>query len=97
MKQQNFLFVGGSQDGQVMALQNASPEMRFPVMNQTSAAYSAEVRPPSPTDAVKFTTERYLLERLRADEETFFLYRHESLTIADVLKKLLAGYKPEAS
>lgn len=95
MKQQNFLFVGGIQEGKILAFPEAQPEIRFPVLPPQKVEPLGYLD--TPPTKVEHKIERYFLGRLRADEDTFFLYRHESITISDVLKKLLAGYKPEAS
>ena len=94
MEQKEYLFVGGNQDGQVIALPSRQPEMRFPLMKQNQLAYAAAVYPPRFSESDEVIYECYYLERLAA-KEIYYIYRHESLTMDEVLVKLLSGYKPE--
>lgn len=94
MKPKNFLFIGGSQDGQFMALPEEQPTLRFPVYEPIKVEPEIGIMPPK---AVDYSFEHYQLERFRVEDKTYFLYRHESLTAAEMFEKLLAGYKQEAS
>ncbi len=90
----NYLFIGGIQDGKLFSFPNEQPEIRFPVHPPQKVEPIGYLD--NPPTKVEYKYETYFLERLRAKKD-YFLYRHESLAIDDVLEKLLAGYKPEAS
>ncbi|MDT5061516.1 MAG: hypothetical protein QOH63_1975 [Acidobacteriota bacterium] len=86
--QRDFLFVGGSKDGEWMPLPDTRSVWRVPIVEKQSIAE------PALTTGIRY--EQYYLERLRATHD-YLIYRHESLTIDNVIMRLLKHYKSELS
>jgi hypothetical protein len=88
MKQQNYLFVGGSHDGSVMPFLN--PEEEFTTYGLTQHVPKEELD--SSDDSIcplpeSLQRERYILSTLRTNEN-HLVYRHESLSMDGVLIRL---------
>lgn len=82
---ESFLFIGGSQDKEVIALPKKRQEVRFPVYEKPDINIT-------PTAAFSYKVEKYLLEKMRSQTKSYWIYRHESLTTDDVLTMLLDNY-----
>ena len=86
MIQKTFLFIGGSKDGEIIALEDPKHVMLFPVRLPMTPSLE-------PDEPVKHEHHRYYLERLRG-ETVYYLYRYEGLAVDDVMERLLNNYRP---
>jgi hypothetical protein len=84
------VFVGGTWDGEHRSLARHMPVIEVPVCDEPERLRVRDV-----SDQIRKITwhrEQYVAQQWAADNERFTIYAHESLTAADVMRRLLERY-----
>jgi hypothetical protein len=78
-----FLFIGGCADGRILALESPRPTVKIPDARAKREDSNSDTIIPNDT---------YVRRTIETAGEEFALYVHDSLTIGEALRKLIAGY-----
>lgn len=86
MRSNEYIFVGGSQDGRIIPLERPTQRVKMPSIDDSHLA-SFEVY-----EKMELYGRNYF-----GSEKTFTIYRHEDIDQITTIKKLINNYNPDTN